>query len=587
MYILGLYDGHDSGACIVKDGVVLRAVNEERLSRKKFHIGFPYLSIEFLLRDLKLRKKDITHIAIGGLSGVVVKDVEDPTGGFGSGIGRVYSELSFLDFALRQRFIRHIHIASNLGLRKRNLLSTLKRLGFHQPVEFVEHHKSHAYSAYYTFGKHPAWVFTVDGTGDYISATVYAPNNANALSSPDNLDRNNPIHRIASTLTYDSPGYFYSEITHLLGFKMLRHEGKITGLAALGDPDKLYDQLKPALGLSKDKTEFRNRFKAVGMRAIRKMRKLTQNHEAKDIAAAAQYILEETVVEHIAHMLRGEKKVDVALAGGTFANVKLNQRVHELSNINTLFIHPHMGDGGLNVGAALYVWSERAAKEGKAPKPKLMDHAYLGPEYNDKEIKAAIDRAGLKAHLNKNVEKEIAGYIADGKVVARFNGRMEYGPRALGNRSILYSAKESSVNQWLNRRLKRTEFMPFAPSTLYEYKDHCYKNVAGAEHAAEFMTITFDCTPWTKKNCPAIVHVDGTARPQLVKKEINPSYYKIIDEYRKITGSPTIVNTSFNMHEEPIVCTPDDAIRSYLQGHLDVIALGNWIITNPKAHKNE
>lgn len=573
MYILGLYDGHDAGACIVKDGVVLRAVNEERFSRRKFHIGFPYLSIEFLLRDLKLRKKDIHRIAIGGLSGVVVKDVDDPTGGFSKGLGRIYSEVSFLDFALRRRFIRHLHIASSMGGRKRNLISILKRLGFHQPVEFVEHHKSHAYSAYYTCGRHPTWVFTIDGTGDYISATVYAPNN--------------PIHRIASTLTYDSPGYFYSEITNVLGFKMLRHEGKITGLAAFGNPDKLYKALKPALGLSQDKAEFRNQFKAVGMRAVRKMKKITRGYDPKDVAAAAQHILEETVVEHISHMLSGEKKVDLALAGGVFANVKLNQRVHELKNVNTIFVHPHMGDGGLNVGAALYIWSELAQKNGKAPAPRFLDHAYLGPEYSNGEIKAAIDRAGLKAHFNRQVEKEIAQYIADGKVVARFNGRMEYGPRALGNRSILYSAKDPSVNQWLNKRLQRTEFMPFAPSTLYEYKDKCYKGVSGAEHAAEFMTITFDCTPWTQKNCPAIVHVDGTARPQLVKKEINPSYYKIIDEYRKITGSPTLVNTSFNMHEEPIVCTPDDAIRSYLQGHLDVIALSNWIVLNPKAPKNE
>ena len=169
--------------------------------------------------------------------------------------------------------------------------------------------------------------------------------------------------------------------------------------------------------------------------------------------------------------------------------------------------------------------------------------------------------------------------------MARFNGRMEYGPRALGNRSILYSAKDPKVNKWLNKRLKRTEFMPFAPSTLWEYRDDCYKNVAGAEHAGEFMTITFVCTTWTKKHCPAIVHVDGTARPQLVKKEINPSYYKIIDEYRKITGSPTIVNTSFNIHEEPIVCSPDDAVRCFVQGHLDVLAIGNWMVINENAKK--
>ena len=446
-------------------------------------------------------------------------------------------------------------------------------MAFGDPKEERASEKAHAYSAYYTFGKTPAWVFTFDGTGDYTSATVYQPND--------------PIHRIASSTSYDSPGYFYSAITRVLGFRALRHEGKITGLAAFGDPMVFYDKLKPALQLSSDKTEFRNNFRATGYRTVRKLQKLTQGYRREDIAAAAQHILEETCSAHVAHMIRNEKKVNIALAGGTVANVKLNQRIHELKNVNTVFIHPHMGDGGLNVGAALYVWSRLGTKDGKTPTPKPIEHVYFGPGYNDREIKAAIDRAGLKAILSKNVEKEIAQHIANGKVVARFNGKMEYGPRALGNRSILYSTKEPSVNQWLNKRLKRTEFMPFAPSTLYEYKDQCYKNVKGAEHAAEFMTITFDCTPWTKKNCPAIVHVDGTARPQLVKKEVNPSYYKIIDEYRKITGIPTIVNTSFNMHEEPIVCTPDDAIRSYLQGHLDVIALGNWIVLNKHAKKNE
>jgi carbamoyltransferase len=172
--------------------------------------------------------------------------------------------------------------------------------------------------------------------------------------------------------------------------------------------------------------------------------------------------------------------------------------------------------------------------------------------------------------------------LAAGKVVARFTGRMEYGPRALGHRSILYHAKEPAVNQWLNQRLGRTEFMPFAPSTLYEHRQANYKLVDGADYAAQFMTITFDCTESMKRDCPAAVHVDGTARPQLVSAEGSPSFHRLLTEYYKLTGIPSVINTSFNMHEEPIVCSPDDAIRAFLQGNLDVLAIGDFLVDHPK-----
>ena len=155
---------------------------------------------------------------------------------------------------------------------------------------------------------------------------------------------------------------------------------------------------------------------------------------------------------------------------------------------------------------------------------------------------------------------------------------MEYGPRSLGNRSILYHTKDPSVNQWLNERLNRTEFMPFAPATLNEEREKCYKNIQGAEYTSRFMTITFDCTDWMLETSPAAVHVDGTARPQLVSEESNESFYKIIKEYHKLTGIPSVINTSFNMHEEPIVCTPADAIKAFMQGHLDYLAIGNYLV---------
>ena len=185
--------------------------------------------------------------------------------------------------------------------------------------------------------------------------------------------------------------------------------------------------------------------------------------------------------------------------------------------------------------------------------------------------------------LPDNLAKTVAELIHSGKVVARFDGRMEYGPRALGNRSIMYHAREPEVNQWLNHRLGRTEFMPFAPVTLYEDRENCYHNIKGAEHAAEFMTVTFDCTDQMKKDCPAAVHVDGTARPQLIRREVNQGYYDILKEYQKISGISSLINTSFNMHEEPIVCSPYDAIRAFLDGDLDYLAIGQHLVKQPKS----
>jgi len=209
-------------------------------------------------------------------------------------------------------------------------------------------------------------------------------------------------------------------------------------------------------------------------------------------------------------------------------------------------------------------------------------HVNFGNAYDDKEIAQAIERAGLQAnHAPGTIEEQVAEKLSQGKVVARFNGAMEYGPRALGNRSILYQPGDPSVNDWLNELLRRTEFMPFAPSSLFEKADELYKRTEGATNTARFMTITFSCKPRMAKTCAGVVHVDNTARPQLVRREDNPSYYRIIEEYFKRTGVPTIINTSFNIHEEPIVRSPDDAIRAFLDSKLDYLAMGDFLIKGP------
>jgi carbamoyltransferase len=281
----------------------------------------------------------------------------------------------------------------------------------------------------------------------------------------------------------------------------------------------------------------------------------------------------------VRHWLRKTGRRRLALAGGCFGNVKLNQRLRELPEVEQLFVHPAMDDGGLCVGAGFAVQRLR----GQAPSPGEvgpLPDVYLGPSYGDDEIRRALSEAGLEARPDPAIHETIARLLGDGHVVARFHGRMEYGPRALGHRSILFQGTDPGVNDWLNARLGRTEFMPFGPATLAEHASDCYVDLSGAEDPARFMTVTFDCTRAMKRTSPGVVHVDGTARPQIVDGSTAPDLHGILQAYHRRTGIPSLVNTSFNMHEEPIVCTPRDAVRAFRLGHLDYLAIGRYVVAN-------
>lgn len=429
-----------------------------------------------------------------------------------------------------------------------------------KPIIFVDHHLAHASSAYFTSGREKVLCVTADGYGDGVSLTV-------------NVCENSNIKRVYEMSAWDSFGLFYGLITLMLGFKSHRHEGKVTGLAAYGSKDKV-DLEFPFIS-NGESIFYKGKW---GFKGINIIAEKISEHSREDIAAWLQYNLENQVCRIVKKWVTKTHIRDVVLAGGVFANVKLNQRICELPEVKSVYVFPDMGDGGLSVGAALYAWSNMSRTQGSKFRPRNIDHVYLGWEYSNKEIEVELKKYGLNYKFKKEIEPEIAKLLSEGKTVARFTGRMEYGPRALGNRSILYQATDPSVNNWLNKKLGRTEFMPFAPSTLLEYAGLCYKNYKKALHAARFMTITFQCTDWMKEKCPGAVHVDGTARPQLVDKKYNPSFYRIIDEYRKLTGIPAVINTSFNMHEEPIVENPSDAVRVFLSAGLDYMAIGNYLV---------
>ena len=467
------------------------------------------------------------------------------------GLERLYYTARAPIFARRRRAIRRI-LRDEFGLTA--------------DIEFVDHHLAHAASAYFTSGFDDATVVTMDGGGDGCSSHVYEV-------------RDGRFERLTSVRAFDSVGNYYAYITHICGFKAQKHEGKITGLAAYGTPRYL-DLLNSFITLEggRPKNVGRVVFKAA-VRALKE--RLPRDWAREDLAASIQRHAEQLAVGYVSHHLTPERPRNLAIAGGLVANVRINQKLKEIPGVDRIFVHPGMTDAGLAVGAALAPCM-RGRTRGVDREREVLHDVYLGADYSSGEIEQVLSRNGLNYTRHARIEPEIAHLLADGYVVARFNGRMEYGPRALGNRSILYQPSDRSVNDWLNQSLHRTEFMPFAPSTLYEYADDCFVDVEPAADTARFMTITYDCTTRMRRNCEGVVHVDGTARPQLVKHSDNPSYYRIIDAFRRLTGVPTIINTSFNMHEEPIVYSPEDAVRAFRLGHLDYLAIGGFLVPSPE-----
>jgi len=398
-------------------------------------------------------------------------------------------------------------------------------------------------------------VLTVDAMGDGVTATA-------SMGHDGALDRLWRQSGLASINT------FYSRVTERLGFTAIRHEGKVTGLAAYVEPpQELVDHMA-----------HRVHFRAPGFSSVSATKIdrpddafwiVLDNYSREEVASAAQQVLESAVVPFVSHWINKTGCGHVAVAGGIFANVKLNQRIAALEELESLWVVPHMGDGGLAVGAAL-------GSVGTAP--QQIDHVYWGTNPTDKEIRQALSVAGLPKRKSKDIPDRVAGMLADGKVVARCGGAMEWGPRALGNRSILAAPFDASINDWLNERLQRSEFMPFAPVVRAEDADRWFKGVANAPEAARFMTVCFDVTDAFAEACPAAVHVDGTARPQIVRVEEQPELHATLTAFGERTGTPALINTSFNMHEEPMVRTAAEAIRAWQSAELDGLWLGDHLL---------
>jgi len=445
------------------------------------------------------------------------------------------------------------------------------------PLEWHGHQNSHAAAAYYSSGFNQAVVLVYDG-GMYQCpwfGGVY-------VGAGDTLVE----HEMFSTLTNCSIASFYAIITSALGFRPLRHEGKIMGLAAYAAPDteciailndffvNHYEIIETAFLWFDSFSFIKSALTVRDDYILSLINSKLSSFSREVIAASLQRLLENHVLEIVEKIVNEFGNTNICLAGGLFANVKLNQYILSHPKIEKMHVFPAMGDEGTSLGAAFCSLIKKGVR------PKSLTHMYLGPSFEKEEIDRFILEKGLSLQPVDDAPKRIAEMVYQGKVVGIFNGSMEFGPRALGNRSLIAKATDKSINDWLNKKLSRTEFMPFAPFANEEDADALYGNIwRRAYLCAQFMTITFIVADHLQKSCPGVVHVDGTSRPQIIHRDSSPLFHAIIEEYKAISDCECLINTSFNLHEEPIVCTPEDAWRGFLQADLDALYLDGYLIT--------
>lgn len=580
MTILGISPSHDGTLTIVRDGKHVFSIAEERLNRIKAYIGFPFRSLRYVIEENII---DPTEVEMVAVSMGMFKKEWARTFAFLFTEDKQYYDLQ--NEKPGPSFYLHDEswkaVASDEECRlyvEKKIHALLDASGIKAPIVFFDHHTCHAASAYYASGQDDVLAVTLDGEGDLCSGSIRLCNKGSIQT----------LHTVSST---QSLGWLYSEMTKYCGFKASRHEGKITGLAALGKPEQGWEILKKQIVVRRGTIvyprstplhRFVNRVRMKLKRIPyapnpwRIIINSISHLSREDMAAAVQYALEQRACEFISYWVKKTGKRNIVLAGGVFANVKLNQRIAELSGVESLFVFPDMGDGGNAYGAAMLAYHKNNTY---VPTESYMKDAYLGPSFTNETIERVLAaEPTITFKKSHNIEEEVAGLISESKIVGWFQGAMEYGPRALGNRSILAHPTDATMNKWLNDRMKRTEFMPFAPSCLYEVADELFKiDKASMKRPAEFMTITFDMKKEWAHKAPAVAHVDGTARPQLVRSDTNPRFHKLLSLYKEKTGLPLVINTSFNVHEEPIVCKPEEALKSLVSGVIDVLAIGDFI----------
>lgn len=569
MNVLGVHVGHDSSAALVQDGKIIADVSEERYIRVKHYSGLPLKSIQFCLEYAGIGSSDIDVVAFSQSS--------PPRGA-----KYLFPDLDFRQ-PIRVRGIIKEAVLHRVSPERRGLPLYIQpfKTSRAAEVELIEHHEAHAASAYYTSGRplsERVVVATLDGEGQGVSCAIWRGEHG----------RLEPLCKLG---TSGSLGWFYSNVTEALGWWHGDGEGTTMGLAPYGDPSvvkNIFEGRHPRfengeLVESHDYGALQS-IEFAGARhhhlpEASELAGLLTRYHPEDLAASAQEILEREVMNFVLPWLEREKTASLACAGGVFLNVKLNQRIWASGRVKNHHIFPNAGDSGLAVGAALAAYHKRH------PGAQIMpiDNLYKGPEYSEDEIDATLMARNLEFTRPDDLISTVARDLEQNKIVAWFQGRMESGPRALGNRSILMSANAPGNKDLINARVKfREPFRPFCPSLLSDERDVYLKNARNEE----FMITSFDVTDDKRHVIPAVVHVDGTLRPQLVRRETNQLFYDLIKQFASLTGESLLLNTSLNIKGEPVVCNPREAIRCFYDGGLDTLVLGPFVLTkNSNNHK--
>ncbi len=586
VYILGISAFyHDAAACLVCDGEIIAAAQEERFTRKKHDEAYPENAVQFCLDHAGIERDQIDHVAFYDKPLLTFERLLE----------------TYIDYAPSgfRSFLKAMPVWMTEKLWTRETLA--RETGFEGKILFTEHHESHAASAFFPSPFESAAILTIDGVGEWATSSV-------------GVGRANKVELLSELRFPHSLGLLYSAFTYFTGFKVNSGEYKLMGLAPYGEPvytQKILDELIDlredgslrlnmryfnfAAGLTMTNDAFAGLF---GGPARKSESEITQRE--MDLARSVQEVTEIAMLRMASYALRETGEKNLCLAGGVALNCVGNGRILREGPVENLWIQPAAGDAGGAVGAALSVWhqylgNERSIEHRPSGKD-AMNGSYLGPSFTDDEIRESLDGAGAvyKALDEAEMIGRTANQLSDGKVVGWFQGRMEFGPRALGNRSILGDPRSREMQRQMNLKIKfRESFRPFAPAVIRERVSDFFDLDCPSPYmllvapVSEQVRITdeiddrvtgLDKLKVPRSTIPAVTHVDLSARVQTVERDDNQRFYDLIARFGEITGTPVLINTSFNVRGEPIVCTPEDAFRCFMRTEMDVLVVGDFML---------
>ncbi|MHC5112300.1 MAG: carbamoyltransferase family protein [Planctomycetota bacterium] len=553
---------HDSGAALVRDGQLVAAAEEERFNRKKHFSDFPELAIQYCLNEAGITIDQVDHIGF----------YEKPLVKF----NRILETILAYWPRTYKAWLKAMPIW--LGRRLRIVHEIQEALGTDQEILFCQHHLSHAASAFLVSPFEEAAILTADGVGEW-ATTAWGVGNGIEIDIKQELRFPHSV------------GLLFSAITAYLGFRVNDAEWKVMGLAPYGKPTYV-DKFREVVDIKGDGSirlnldYFSHAYSTTRTHSDKWEQLFGQpqrptetelNDFHRDIAHSGQKIVEEIMVKMATHVRQETGMKHLCIAGGVGLNCVANWRILKEAGFEDVFIQPAAGDSGGALGTAFYIYNSVLKK----PREFTMRHGYWGPSYDDDEIEKALALCGAQYRKTENEEAlldETARMIADGKVIAWYQGRLEFGPRALGSRSLLADARENRMKDVINAKVKfREAFRPFAPAVLRERVHEYFEVPEGMD--LPYMLLVPRVREEKHKVIPAVTHEDGTGRVQTVTDEDNGIYYRLIKAYEKLTGVPVVINTSFNVRGEPIVCTPRDAYDTFVRTGIDVLVIGSFIVT--------